>query len=773
MHRWALALLLGPGLLALVAAKRSHRTWNVGDLAQIQPRDGIEGGYGEFVFESGENITFVCTLTDAGLNESISVSQLRFRIPTDEVLKPNFTSSDTTVSLTIINAAAEDSGRYDCGNVSSNGTFSMLHTVPLEIGFPPMGPKSWRCWSKELELLHCVWSKEDNPVTTYYAFFVQTEGSVAECLPPKPNAEECEAGKGQSPPYRPTEEEVDIVVRAHNLLHNETFTYFFDHYRNIKIVELKDVDVKTIDAETLNVTWDLPSDLQLYNVSIVHNIQWVPRPWAEELHFVSVEGREIPTKNVIRPTSVSDTSAVFKNLSTKSLYKFYIVSSNEMGKAPQKSIIDVDKEKNRIPCPTILNEILTDDGRFLLEWKAPGEGTTTNYTVFWCSSPPAWPNCDSDIDWDVVPKSNTTFELNSTESLKFAVSANGEFGHSGMGWEKIEYGPDSGLNLPISVLVITALIAVALVTSIVLGGKRLWKHFHKMGDIHVTLPSAFSDNNLNKPGDHSNQGFLYETDSVSMNQTITGFQVVKLNHKEDGESDKPKSTVLVRTNSLPDLGRDKPTPKDFLLQLHRRRSTKTEIIADSEGYSMEPLIRSTKTGIIADTALAYFQIGIQEEETLPDTKGSTLGSPPTKTRGPVEGYQKLQDPWKDSGYWIVCERDLCLAPNEGRSQYICIDLEDGEKAPDDDHDDDSRILDSDYDESLVDNGELMKKLGIVGMETQSEGLSPGYVQASVLSTRGARTMCLSLSYEHGEASEEQPGEFLQVSCIFEGESIPS
>ena len=97
-----------------------------------------------------------------------------------------------------------------------------------------------------------------------------------------------------------------------------------------------------------------------------------------------------------------------------------------------------------IPCPTILNETLTDDGRYFLEWKAPGEGTTTNYTVFWCSSPPSWPNCDSDINWAVVPKTNTTFEMASTESLKFAVSANGEFGHSGMGWEKIEYGSDSG-----------------------------------------------------------------------------------------------------------------------------------------------------------------------------------------------------------------------------------------------------------------------------------------------------------------------------------------
>ena len=80
-----------------------------------------------------------------------------------------------------------------------------------------------------------------------------------------------------------------------------------------------------------------------------------------------------------------------------------------------------------------------------MEWRAFDE-RTTNFTVFWCLSHPAWPTCDSSINWVVVPRNATTFELKSNESLKFAVSANGESGGSGMGWEKTVLESESGEN---------------------------------------------------------------------------------------------------------------------------------------------------------------------------------------------------------------------------------------------------------------------------------------------------------------------------------------
>ncbi|CAG0896933.1 unnamed protein product [Darwinula stevensoni] len=541
MNCWAFLLFLIPGIVTVKAKAINHRSWGSGELARMQPQGGILGDYGQYIFESEQDIKLLCTLTDAGLNEGIKTSDLRFKTPSGDVVKPNLISNNATVLLIIVNATAPASGRYYCGNVSDNEKFSMLHTVPLEIGFPPLELKSWRCWSKQLERLYCHWSKPENPVWTDYFFFIQTDGmTMTECRKRTRNEEECEAWKGQTPPYRPGETETNITVKAQNVLGHRVFTYPFDHYRNIKIEKLENVEVKAADAETLDITWDLPGNLQYYNVSIVHNIRWVPRPWAEKPHFQAetsftipgdsyqkswnyaltglipntiydveikaivldaefsdlwsdtsgayektmpkapdrspevppgsfhvdriggslrnislywipledweqnsdnltyrVEGLELTTMTKVEPTFVTERSAVFKNLRNKSAYRFHIVSRNDVGESPQMSIIEVDTEKNRIPHPKILKEKY-DDGKYKLEWKASEKDKTTNFTVFWCLSPPSWPTCASDINWVVVPKSIVAFELESIESLKFAVSANGELGSSGLSWKKAE-----------------------------------------------------------------------------------------------------------------------------------------------------------------------------------------------------------------------------------------------------------------------------------------------------------------------------------------------
>ena len=60
------------------------------------------------------------------------------------------------------------------------------------------------------------------------------------------------------------------------------------HLNAVKIEALEAVKVKAVNAETLDITWDLPGSLQYYNVSIIHNIQWVPRPWSQKPHFLNV-----------------------------------------------------------------------------------------------------------------------------------------------------------------------------------------------------------------------------------------------------------------------------------------------------------------------------------------------------------------------------------------------------------------------------------------------------------------------------------------------------
>ena len=58
---------------------------------------------------------------------------------------------------------------------------------------------------------------------------------MTECVPKTATVDGeviCEAKKGNAPPYRPGETEMNITVDAKNLFGNKTFTYPFDHYRN-------------------------------------------------------------------------------------------------------------------------------------------------------------------------------------------------------------------------------------------------------------------------------------------------------------------------------------------------------------------------------------------------------------------------------------------------------------------------------------------------------------------------------------------------------------
>ena len=62
---------------------------------------------------------------------------------------------------------------------------------------------------------------------------------------------------------------------------------------------------------------------------------------------MQVKGTESSTQEkVLLPTVVTERSATFVNLSAESVYKFHIVSHNEMGNSQQPSIIEVDKKSN-------------------------------------------------------------------------------------------------------------------------------------------------------------------------------------------------------------------------------------------------------------------------------------------------------------------------------------------------------------------------------------------------------------------------------------------
>ncbi|CAG0901145.1 unnamed protein product [Darwinula stevensoni] len=910
MRLWAFALIIHGFFTGVVSKVGNHRLRSVGSLALLQAEGGIRSNNGQSIFESGQDIELLCTLTDAGLNEGLKTSDLRFEIPSGDVVKPNYTSNNTTVSLIIVNATASASGRtkmtecrqkdpyvteceankgqtppYRPGETETNITVKAQNVLGHTVFTYPFDHyrnikietlENVALETVDAETMELTWdiplqsifeSGQDIVLlctltdaglneglktsdlrfeipsgdvvkpnytsnnTTVSLIIVNATASASgrtkmtECRQKDPNVTECEAKKGQTPPYRPGETETNITVKAQNVLGQSVFTYPFDHYRNIKIETLENVALETVDAETMELTWDIPLGLALYNVSIVHAIQ-LTHSWEDELHsaglfyafieegrrqafqpvlhnvfdllatlqtlatqkFIevsvvnkgvanyqipggskekswnytlnnlipntnyevairaSVEGAEYPdlwsnysmvegktmpkvpdrspdvplgsfhverindsrinisfywvplsdwehygdnftylvegwtfscvdnSTQEVQPSIVTNTSAAFEYLRTDSAYKFLIVSSNEMGNSQGLSIFEVDMESNRMPFPAIQRYERMVDGTYVLEWRALEEEKTTNFTVFWCLSTPYWPKCDSGIDWVFVSRNTTTFELKSNKLLKFAISANRENGSSGMGWDQILMVPDSGQNLPVVLIVVAVVIVVILGVSAVLGGKRLWRRFRKIGNVEVALPSAFSDSNPNRTEDEPNEAAPHETESVRVN-----------------------------------------------------------------------------------TALP---------ESVP---GPTLDSPTTDARSPVQAYKKLPDPLEDPEYRIVSFGDVRLAPGEQDINYICDALEDEGNVSEDDRDDDSRTFDSDYNMSLVDDEEYMKKLGILGMGTRRKMSSTGYVQAS-----GERTLHLGMDSEpetspreEGRGKEEREWEYVQTAVSLE------
>ena len=103
-------------------------------MAGTQPEGGILESNGQYVFESGANITVYCTLTDAGLKEGLIASDLRFKTSINNIIKPNPALDNATVSIVIANAPPAKDSRYNCGNTSNGNDFSLLHTVDFNIG---------------------------------------------------------------------------------------------------------------------------------------------------------------------------------------------------------------------------------------------------------------------------------------------------------------------------------------------------------------------------------------------------------------------------------------------------------------------------------------------------------------------------------------------------------------------------------------------------------------------------------------------------------------
>ncbi|CAG0903880.1 unnamed protein product, partial [Darwinula stevensoni] len=305
-----------------------------------------------------------------------------------------------------------------------------------------------------------------------------------------------------------------------------------------------------------------------------------------------------------------------------------------------------------IPCPTIQNKTSTHDGEYILEWRALEEEKTTNFTVFWCSSHPAWPNCDSNINWQVVSKKTTTFGLKSNESLKFAISANGESGSgSGMGWEKIVFESKSGcrgyvwlhfknefdcdrydhLSLAGPSLVYRMIANVGPMLCAAGGiGNRLILGFDPKG-----IPQRNTRVSMSPQLGHGGIVDVRTLDQYfSMAALVITVVAVALvvsaalggnrlwKHLQEPNPKLP-GPLLKHTYSLPYLGKDAAPLMGDTVGVHRRRNS--------------------ETGTIAYTSEAYVQVGIQKEVAhffQPD------GGPPSARAGSWQVRQNVIASWR-------------------------------------------------------------------------------------------------------------------------------
>ena len=147
---------------------------------------------------------------------------------------------------------------------------------------------------------------------------------------------------------------------------------------------------------------------------------------------------------------------------------------------------------------------------------------------------------------------------------------------------------------------------------------------------------------------------------------------------------------------------------------------------------------------------------------MPETEGSTLGSPTIMTPNLVKAYEQSQEPLADSGYSIVREECTYLPRSEEDIKYIGADTDDQDKALEKHG---SRSFESDFDESPVDNWDLMNNPCEMDMEIQRNVPTPICIHVNVKSGHGGRTICprmndefeMSLQVERGR---EEEGKYL-------------
>lgn len=139
------------------------------------------------------------------------------------------------------------------------------------------------------------------------------------------------------------------------------------------------------------------------------------------------------------PKYVEKTLAKFELIDASIMQKslnFEIYSVNDMGKSEKSSKIRIPTRLERCGLPTNIKKIRVNSTTYNLSWVGPNHGPhITSYTVFWCESPNESPShCKDSINFQRVDHSVTQFQLETNDTMNFAISANSDVSSSGMTW---------------------------------------------------------------------------------------------------------------------------------------------------------------------------------------------------------------------------------------------------------------------------------------------------------------------------------------------------
>lgn len=205
----------------------------------------------------------------------------------------------------------------------------------------------------------------------------------------------------------------------------------------------------SITVRTQNAVPGAPPKVNVGSFEILNNrsrrdiyVYWQSIPGemknGENFTYKILSVEEDNVEKNLEPVEVTNSYAKF-DISLKS-HRFIIVSTNEVGRSVNTSTIFVPSNSNRIAEPRSFTKISFGNKLYELSWLHPTDSIypIKNYTIFFCRYDYDRPfQCKGYLEWTVVPSDKDPLKnvtVSEEKTYQFAISANTDYGSSGMVW---------------------------------------------------------------------------------------------------------------------------------------------------------------------------------------------------------------------------------------------------------------------------------------------------------------------------------------------------